>query len=64
MQKYVCTVCHYEYDPAVGDRIMEFNLEQRLKICLKTGLARFVQLAKTCLKLNKIKKARFKISPL
>ena len=19
MQKYVCTVCHYEYDPAVGD---------------------------------------------
>ena len=19
MQKYVCTVCHYVYDPAVGD---------------------------------------------
>ena len=19
MQKYVCTICHYEYDPAVGD---------------------------------------------
>ena len=19
MQKYVCTVCHYEYDPEVGD---------------------------------------------
>lgn len=19
MKKYVCTVCHYEYDPAVGD---------------------------------------------
>ncbi len=19
MEKYVCTVCHYEYDPAVGD---------------------------------------------
>ena len=19
MKKYICTVCHYEYDPAVGD---------------------------------------------
>ena len=19
MDKYICTVCHYEYDPAVGD---------------------------------------------
>lgn len=19
MEKYICTVCHYEYDPAVGD---------------------------------------------
>ena len=19
MEKYVCTVCHYEYDPSVGD---------------------------------------------
>lgn len=39
MDKYVCDVCGYIYDPAVGIPTMASNQVQHLKTCPKTGSA-------------------------
>lgn len=37
MQKYVCDLCGYEYDPELGDPDSGIAPEQLLKIFRKTG---------------------------
>ena len=43
MDKYICTVCDYVYDPELGDRKVELNQEQHLKIFLMIGLVHYVE---------------------
>ncbi len=50
MKVYVCGACGYEYDPKVGDQIMESNREQHLRICRKIGYALSAHLEKKSLK--------------
>ena len=40
MQKYVCNVCGYEYDPAAGDLTAASPPAPLLKICPKIGSVR------------------------
>ena len=46
MDKYICTVCDYVYDPELGDPEMALEREHRLKIFLKIGFARYAELEK------------------
>ena len=39
-KKYICTLCDWIYDPAVGDPDGSIAQEQRLKISLKIGSVR------------------------
>lgn len=42
MQKYVCTVCHYIYDPEVGDPDNGIAPGTALKIYRQIGYVHFV----------------------
>ena len=53
MQNYVCQVCGYVYDPAIGDPDNGVNPAPHLKTCLPTGYARCVERTKTVFRLNK-----------
>jgi rubredoxin len=46
MDKYICTVCDYVYDPELGDPENGIEREHRLKIFLKIGFARYAELEK------------------
>ena len=39
MEKWVCTICGYEYDPEIGDLILVCSQVQRLKIFPRIGFA-------------------------
>lgn len=41
MEKYVCDVCGYVYDPQIGDPDNGIAPGTPLRNCLKTGVARF-----------------------
>ena len=43
MDKYICTVCDYVYDPEMGDPENGMSREHRLKTFLKIGFARYVE---------------------
>ena len=47
MEKYVCDVCGYVYDPAKGDHEHGIALEPSLKTCPPTGSALSAASAKT-----------------
>lgn len=38
MKRYVCRVCGYEYDPALGDPDSGMRLAPALKICPTTAV--------------------------
>jgi len=46
MEKYVCTVCGYEYDPEAGDPDSGIAPGTPLKTFQTTGCVRFVGLQK------------------
>lgn len=47
MEKYVCKVCGWIYDPATGDPDGALNPEQHSSTSPTTGYARYAELAKT-----------------
>jgi hypothetical protein len=50
MEKWVCTVCGYIYDPGAGDPDNEWLQARLLKMCLMIGYVLIVEWAKTSLK--------------
>ena len=50
MEKWVCTVCGYEYDPEIETLIRVLRRVPLLKIFLMTGFAPIVAYLRTCLK--------------
>jgi rubredoxin len=54
MDKYVCTICGYVYDPAEGDPDNGVEPGPNGKMCRMTGNARSVVLPRTISKKNKI----------
>ena len=50
MDRYICKVCGYVYDPAAGDPDNGVKPGQNLKICRIHGNARFAALQKMILK--------------
>jgi rubredoxin len=47
MQKYVCNLCGYIYDPEIGDPDNGVASVRHLPICPKTGFAQIAELVRT-----------------
>jgi len=50
MEKWICTVCGYVYDPAIGDSTQEINPGVKFEISQRAGSAQTAEPPRTFLR--------------